>query len=114
VITSLSGAAGVTEGEERPLPAAPLSGRDFAAVAMTESVVRLASLTHGVRRALSPENRNRIRFEMGREVKRSRRQRRRDVKEARRHLRGGATDRATDQTTDRATGGPPGVAEDAA
>ena len=36
--------------------------------------------------ALSAENRNRIRFEMRREVSRSRRQRRQDIKEARRHL----------------------------
>ncbi len=35
----------------------------------------LLSLGYGVRRALSAENRNRIRFEMRREVKRARRQR---------------------------------------
>jgi len=45
------------------------------------------SLAYGVRRAMSAENRNRIRFEMQREVKRARRQRRRDLKEAKRHLR---------------------------
>jgi hypothetical protein len=56
-------------------------------VALVESAVRVASLAHGVRRALSAESRNRIRFEMGREVKRSRRQRRREVRHARRHLR---------------------------
>jgi len=49
--------------------------------------VRLVSLGYGVRRALSAENRNRIRFEMRREVKRARKQRRRDLKEAKRHLR---------------------------
>jgi hypothetical protein len=38
---------------------------------------------------MTPENRNRIRFEMQREVKRARRQRRRDLKEAKRHLRTG-------------------------
>ena len=47
----------------------------------------MLSLGYGVRRALSAENRNRIRFEMRREVKRARRQRRRDLKEAKRHLR---------------------------
>ncbi|HYO39559.1 MAG TPA: hypothetical protein VER39_07875 [Nocardioidaceae bacterium] len=78
---------------------APLSGRAFATVALTDSVVKAASLGYGVRRALSPQNRNRIRFEMGREVKRSRRQRRRDLKEARRHLR-----RSSDLDTSHGTG----------
>jgi len=64
-----------------------VSGRHFAFVAATESVVRVVSLAHGVRRALTAENRNRIRFEMQREVKRARKQRRRDLKEAKRHLR---------------------------
>jgi hypothetical protein len=59
----------------------------FASAALGESLVRAVSLAHGVRRALSAENRNRIRFEVRREVKRSRRRRRQDVKEARRHLR---------------------------
>ena len=59
----------------------------FASAALGESLVRAVSLAHGVRRALCAENRNRIRFEVRREVKRSRRQRRQDVKEARRHLR---------------------------
>jgi low affinity Fe/Cu permease len=64
-----------------------VSGGRFVSVAAGESLVRVVSLAHGVRRALAPETRNRIRFEMGREVKRSRRQRRRDLKEAKRHLR---------------------------
>jgi hypothetical protein len=65
----------------------PVDGRQFASVALGESLVRLVSLGHGVRRALSAENRNRIGYEMRREVRRSRRQRKRDLKEARRHLR---------------------------
>jgi hypothetical protein len=52
-------------------------------VAVTESVVKVAALAHGVRRALSPQSRNRIRFEMRREVKRSRRERRRSAKQGR-------------------------------
>ena len=56
-----------------PLNAAPV---DYA--------VKAASLGYGVRRALAPETRNRIRFEMRREVKRSRRQRRAELKEFRR------------------------------
>jgi hypothetical protein len=64
-----------------------LSAGQFASVAAGESLVRVLSFGYGVRRALSAENRNRIRFEMRREVKRVRRQRRRDLKEAKRHLR---------------------------
>ena len=79
LITSLAG--------ERPEPTAAVTSGQFASVALGESLVRVVSLAYGVRRALSPEQRNRIRFEMGREVKRSRRQRRRDLKDARRLLR---------------------------
>jgi hypothetical protein len=74
--------------------AAPVAGVDavdrvdsalFADLVLRETVVKAASLTHGLRRALAPEVRNRIRFEMGREVKRARKQRRADLKAARRH-----------------------------
>jgi hypothetical protein len=68
-------------------PAPAVAAGRFASVAVGESVVRLLSLGYGVRRALSPENRNRIRFEMRQEVKRARRQRRRDLRDAKRHLR---------------------------
>jgi len=75
-------------GEPEPEPAVePVSAVPpglFADLVLRESVVQAASLFHGVRRALSPENRNRIRFEMRREVKRSRKQRRADIREARR------------------------------
>jgi hypothetical protein len=77
----------------------PLSAGQFASVALGESLVRLLSLGYGVRRALTAESRNRIRFEMRREVKRSRRQRRRDLKEAKRHLR---ADQRADLTEDAA------------
>jgi hypothetical protein len=88
LITSLPEHAGpATPGEGHDGAAAALPAREFASVALAESVVRVASLAYGVRRALSAENRNRIRFEMGREVKRARRQRRRDLKEAKRLLR---------------------------
>ncbi len=93
VITSLP--AGSVPRPDQPgtdvaVPAAataPVSAGQFASVALGESLVRVVSLGHGVRRALSAENRNRIRFEVRREVKRSRRQRRRDLKDAKRHLR---------------------------
>lgn len=102
VITSLPdgrlrGTLAPTEDDE---PATtPLSAGQFASVALGESLVRVLSLGYGVRRALSAENRNRIRFEMRREVKRSRRQRRRDLKEAKRHLR---ADQHADLTEDAA------------
>jgi hypothetical protein len=54
----------------------------FADQLLRESVIRLGSLSHGVRRALSPESRNRIRFEMRREVKRARKHRRVEQREA--------------------------------
>jgi len=75
---------------------AGLSVGEFATLAVGESLVRLVSIGYGVRRALSAENRNRIRFEMRREVKRARRQRRLDLKEAKRHLRHVATGSAED------------------
>jgi hypothetical protein len=56
----------------------------FADLVLRETVVRAAALAHGVRRALAPETRNRIRFEVRREVRRSRKQRRADLREARR------------------------------
>ena len=53
---------------------------------MRESVVKAASLTHGLQRALAPETRNRIRFEMKQETKRARKQRRIDIREVRREM----------------------------
>jgi hypothetical protein len=67
---------------EQPAPA--ISSALFADLVLRETVVKAASLAHGVRRALDPETRNRIRFEMKREVKRARKQRRVDTREARR------------------------------
>jgi hypothetical protein len=72
-----------------PVPAVqqPMSSGQFVSVALGESLVRIFSFGYGVRRALSAENRNRIAFEVRREVRRSRKQRRRDLKEAKRTLR---------------------------
>jgi hypothetical protein len=58
-----------------------------------EPLVKAVALAHGVRRALAPESRNRIRFAMRQEVRRSRRQRRREMKEAWRRMR--AAERAS-------------------
>ncbi|ROR90581.1 hypothetical protein [Nocardioides aurantiacus] len=55
--------------------------------ALGEPLVRAVALGHGVRRALSAESRNRIRFEMRREAKRARKQRRREMRDAYRDAR---------------------------
>ncbi len=68
-------------------PATPVTGTQFASMALGESLVTIFSFGHGLRRALSAENRNRIAFEVKREVRRSRKQRRREEKQVRRHLR---------------------------
>lgn len=77
--------AGQPRPEEQPLPT--VDARQFASAAVGESLVRLVSLGYGVRRALSAENRNRIAFEMRREVRRSRKGRRRELRDLRRRLR---------------------------
>ena len=68
-------------------PPVALDTPGFASVAAGESLVKVVSLVYGVRRALSAESRNRIAFAMRREVKRARKQRRRDVREAQQYLR---------------------------
>lgn len=52
-------------------------------------LIKVAATVHGVRRALSAENRNRIRFEMRRELRRARKQRKREMRAAWRDLRTG-------------------------
>jgi hypothetical protein len=69
----------------KPREAAPaVPAPVFVDIVLRESMIRTASLAAGLRRALSPEVRNRIRFEMKREVKRARKQRKADLKQARR------------------------------
>lgn len=67
-----------------PEPAPRLEAPLFADLVLRETVVQAASLVHGLRRALTPESRNRIRFEIRSEIKRSRKQRRAELREARR------------------------------
>lgn len=55
--------------------------------AFGEPLVKVLSFGHGVRRALSPESRNRIGFEMRREMRRSRKVRRREMRQAWRQMR---------------------------
>ena len=57
-----------------------------------EPLVKAVALGHGLRRALSAESRNKIWFEMRREVRRARKTRRREMKEAWRRVQ--AEDRA--------------------
>lgn len=73
-------------GPEETPPEAPalIDGRMFADIVLRETVVKAAALTHGVRRALAPEVVWRVRGEIRRELKRARRQRRADLKAARR------------------------------
>ncbi|MGN0063178.1 MAG: hypothetical protein ACI379_02960 [Nocardioides sp.] len=80
VITQLGDVAPTGE----PAAEAPgrIDGRLFADLVARETLVKSAGLVHGVRRALAPETRNRIRFEMRREVKRSKRNRRSEMKVA--------------------------------
>jgi hypothetical protein len=56
-------------------------------VTLAEPLVKAVALGYGLRRALTAESRNRIVFEMRREIRRSRRHRRRETKRARQALR---------------------------
>lgn len=57
--------------------------RAVLSVTVGEPLVKLAAFGFGLRRALSAESRNRIAFEMRREVKRARKERRRAARRAR-------------------------------
>jgi len=60
-----------------------VSQRAVLSATLGEPLVRLAAFGYGVRKALAPETRNRIAFEMRREVKRARKERRREARRAR-------------------------------
>jgi hypothetical protein len=74
----------VGEPGPEPDPAPTVPAPVFADLVLKETVVQTASFFHGLRRALAPETRNRIRFHMRQEVKRSRKQRRAELREVRR------------------------------
>jgi hypothetical protein len=78
--------AGLEKPQDRRQPNVP--DRLVLSATLGEPLVKVVALGHGLARALSPESRNKIRFEMRREVRRSRKQRRREMKEAWRHRRG--------------------------
>jgi hypothetical protein len=73
--------AGDPVADARGLQAVP--ERAVLSVTLGEPLVKLAAFGYGVRRALSAESRNRIAFEMRREVKRARKERRRAARRAR-------------------------------
>lgn len=77
------------DGDERGrVPVAvPIDGRLFADIVARETVVKAASWTAGLRRALAPESRNRIRFHMRQETKRAGRERRAEARQALREFR---------------------------
>ena len=74
----------IGEPEPEPAPVPTVAAPVFADIVLRETVVQGASLFHGLRRALAPETRSRIRFQMRQEVKRSRKQRRIELREVRR------------------------------
>ena len=84
VITGL-GTEGA-DGAQAPV-ARDIDGRLFTDIVARETVVKAASWTHGLRRALSAESRNRIRFEVRQETRRAGRERRAEMKQALREFR---------------------------
>ena len=71
-------------GEPRPEP--NVANAVVLSATVGEPLVKVVAFGHGVRRALSAESRNRSWFEMRREVRRARKQRRREMKEAYRRM----------------------------
>lgn len=63
-------------------PRPNVSDRVVLSASVGEPLVKVVAFGHGVRRALSAESRNKIWFEMRREVRRARKQRRRQMKDA--------------------------------
>ncbi|MCF6377438.1 hypothetical protein L2K70_07460 [Nocardioides KLBMP 9356] len=86
VITRLDDGGREVAPEQVPV-AVPIDGRLFVDVVARETVVKAASWTAGVRRALAPETRNRIRFHVRQETRRAGRERRAETKQALREFR---------------------------
>lgn len=76
-----------------PRPEPNVADRVVLTATVGEPLVKVVAFGHGMRRALSAESRNRIWFEMRREVRRARKQRRREMKDAWRRVQ--AEDRAS-------------------
>jgi hypothetical protein len=77
ITTAGTGDDGALDGDTVRVP-----DRAVASVALGEPLLKAAAFGFGVRRALSAESRNRIGFEMKRELRRSRKQRRREMRAA--------------------------------
>ncbi|MDQ6641321.1 MAG: hypothetical protein M3Y66_02375 [Actinomycetota bacterium] len=75
------------DGSEREIPVRPVSNQVVLSAAFGEPLVRVLAFGHGLRRALSAESRNRIGFEVRREMRRSRKVRRREMRDAWRQMR---------------------------
>jgi hypothetical protein len=87
LITDVGTAPALFEAGALPEPSGPpieVPDRLVLTATVGAPLVRAAAFAHGVRRALSAESRNRIRFEMRREVRAARKRRRRLVRD---HLR---------------------------
>jgi hypothetical protein len=80
VITTAGDPTGDPAGDPADRPQVPETA--VLSATLGEPLVRAAAWTYGVRGALSPQNRNRIAFEMRREVKRARKERRRAARRA--------------------------------
>ena len=64
-----------------------IDGRLFVDIVARETLVKAASWGHGLRRALAPETRNRIRFEVRQQARQSRKDRKVEMREALREYR---------------------------
>ena len=78
-------------GDAQGREVARVDGPLFADLVLRETVVRAAALGHGLRRALAAETRHRIRFEVRRQTRAARKQRRRDLRDLARRTRAGET-----------------------
>ena len=87
VITQVGGPDDDAAGVHAVPVAHPIDGRLFTDIVARETVVKAAGWTYGLRRALSPESRNRIRFEVRQETRRAGRERRAEMKQALREFR---------------------------
>lgn len=74
-------------GDDAPPVPQRIDGRLFVDIVARETLVKAASWTHGLRRALAPETRNRIGFEVRQQTRRSRKDRKAEMREALRHYR---------------------------
>lgn len=77
----------ITDAGQPEPPVEQVPDRVVLSATLGEPLVKAAAFTFGVRRALSAESRNRIRFAMRSEVRRSRKQRKKEMREAWRRMR---------------------------